>query len=113
MDFDDKPQQMTYREKWRKSDDRIEKRALKEQKNAEEWKASPKLHGLDEKVGTRVDIDFKTELQCLHLHGLKYTRPGLKPIVNNIYAEKYWVKRTSPYLYSGEKTPDYFNLRYF
>ena len=34
-------------------------------------------------------------------------------IVNKIYINKWNVKRQSPYLYSGEKHPDYFNQRYF
>ena len=49
----------------------------------------------------------------MHLHSLKHTRPELAPIVNHVYIPKFNVKRYSPYLYAGEKTPEYFNLRYF
>ena len=49
----------------------------------------------------------------MQLHSLNYTRPAIQPIVHEIYIPKFNVKRYSPYLYAGEKTSEFFNLRYF
>mmetsp|Transcript_27652 Transcript_27652/g.34344 ORF Transcript_27652/g.34344 Transcript_27652/m.34344 type:complete len:83 (+) Transcript_27652:347-595(+) len=63
----------------------------------------------------RSDVDFKLEMQCLHLHELKNMREEIRQIIWKIYVNKCNVKCYSPYLYSGEQRAgsDYFNLRYF
>lgn len=47
------------------------------------------------------------------MHAQAVTRPKLRNIVRHVYIPKMNVKRYSPYLYAGEKSADYFNMRYF
>ena len=57
----------------------------------------------------RYQVDFNNELTCLQLHYEQHKRSELQQLVKEIYIHKWNVKKFSPYLYAGEKTPEYFN----
>lgn len=59
------------------------------------------------------EVDFNNELACIGLHDKYLAKAELQSLVERIYIHKWNVKRQSPYLYAGEKTPEYFNQRYF